>query len=99
MRRQNIRTFVTSCLQKVRLGLQAWADRDQGNLRDLSLAQIPQTSPYGLSHSKKVGLNVRCRVSLGFLAKEGIFLPCFLSTGVRSPEGRHHLSEAGKKTY
>lgn len=99
MRRKNIRTFVTSCLQKVRLGLRAWADRDQGNLRGLTLTQIPQTAPCGLSPLKKMGLNVCCRESAGCLAREGIFLLCFLSTGARDPEGRHHLSEAGKKTY
>lgn len=32
MRRKNIRTFVSSCLQEVIVGLQASADRDQKNL-------------------------------------------------------------------
>lgn len=57
MRGMNIRTSVASCLQKVRLGLRAWADRDQGNLHGLTLAQIPQTALCGLSPSKKMGLN------------------------------------------
>lgn len=97
MRRKNIRTFVTSCLQKVRLGLRAWADRGQGNLRGLTLEQIPPTAPCGLSPLKKMGLSVCCRESLSFLAREGIFLPCFLSTGHEGPRGKASVLRSGEK--
>lgn len=86
MRRRNIRTSVTSCLRKVRLDLQAWADKDQGNLRGLTLAQIPQTvwpQPFG-----KDGLE-RMMQGVTGLPSERRDLPPLLP--------QH--SEVGKKIY
>lgn len=74
----------------------AWTDRDQGNLRGLTLAQIPQTASCGLSPSKKMGLNVCCRESLGFLAREGIFFPCFSARG-EGPRGKTSALRSGQK--
>lgn len=102
MRRKNIRTFVSSCLQEVIVGLQASADRDQENLWGLILAQIPQTVLCGLSPLKKMELNICCRELLGFLARERIFLPCFLNREVKGPREKGWvkglIDQLGKKT-
>lgn len=94
MRKKNRRTFIASCLQEVIVGLQASADRDQENLHGLTLAQIPKIPLCGLSPLKKMELNICSRESLGFLARESIFLPFFLNRGVK---GYREKTSAGQK--
>lgn len=93
MRRKNIRTFITSCSQKVRLGLRAWADRHQGNLHSLTLARIPQTSLCGLSPLEKMGLNV-CS---GLLSEGGDLPPLLPQHRGEGPRGKTSTLRSGEK--
>lgn len=81
-------------MEEVIVGLQASADRDQENLRGFTLAQILGTTLCGLSPLKKMELNICSRESLGFLARERIFLLCFLNRGVNGPREK---ASAGQK--
>lgn len=95
MRRRNIRTIVTSCLQKVRLDLQAWADKDQGNLHGLTLAQIPQTvwpQPFG-----KDGLERMMQGVTGLPSEQGDLPPLLPQQRGEGPRGKISALRSGQK--
>ena len=82
------------CLQKVKLGLEAWARWDQGIPYGLAHAQVTQTALYHLNTLKKVGLKCTLQGVTGLLA---LLLHLPPQHGMRDLERRWPLSVVGKK--